>query len=207
MVAQNDIKQVIIRHGWHGVFNLPLPLTGVLKIKSVSKTYHGLSVKHETSIDINGEYLSTEWFEVFNYHELDELFCSHLLDHGFFAEVVKKKVSGFTMEYRINFTYNHSCKKTLEKIKSIQREGGSNFRFQEFEKIIGNILTVNFIGHEVGGSYVPETAVIPYYQERIYKATSLDCEFVNRRSGGIGSDIYKFNIKLKKSLLPKTNLG
>jgi hypothetical protein len=107
-------------------------------------------------------------------------------------------------KYKIKYSFENPYKEVFESLKEMVREGRSNFRFSQFVKVEKNNLIVKFIGHEVGGSYTPESKVTPLYIEKIQHKTSKKVKFIERLSGGFGCDIYVFSINLKSSFKPKT---
>jgi len=74
----------------------------------------------------------------------------------------------------------------------------TSLRFNEIENISETIIKVSYYGHEVGGSYVAETQVTPNYIEDIRYTCNRNTKFVRRSSGGMGSDIYHFDVKIKE---------
>jgi len=68
------------------------------------------------------------------------------------------------------------------------------FRFLQFNETTNNYMLVEFMGHEVGGSYVYDYQVAPEYVLALNSATNRIVEWLGRRGGGFGYDIYKFKI-------------
>lgn len=74
----------------------------------------------------------------------------------------------------------------------------SRLRFIKISHIDSDKIEVSYRGHEVDGSYVPESSVVPEYIMDLQYSTNREVSFERRESGGFGFDIYHFKIYLKK---------
>jgi hypothetical protein len=72
----------------------------------------------------------------------------------------------------------------------------TDLRFFE-AKIEDDIIYASYYGHEVGGSYVYDYQVAPKYVEDLEYTTNRKVEWLGRKCGGMGYDIYQFKIYIK----------
>lgn len=188
---------------------LCVPDRGELIIDILKERSAGLSYYFDIEINLNGiSKITVKDFEVPYFWSIGEVFCSEFLHEGIWSEMIAflrsenddygKVINAYQKSYKIKYDFHDSRAQILKRVKL---EGaGEHFRdtkYFEFKKFVGicdGCLTVDYSGHEVGGSYIPEEKVIPGYIKRIEEATNKKCEFVKRSSGGFGFDIYRFNI-------------
>ena len=181
--------------------DLKLSDKGEIKIISTDSYNAGLGYTHKIDIIAN-EKTSLEKIHIDWRDNLGQTFCSALLDKGVYARVIGEN-NAYMSKYKIKYSFENPYKEVFDSLKEMVREGRSNFRFSQFVKVEKNNLIVKFVGHEVGGSYTPESKVTPLYIEKIQHKTSKKVEFIERLSGGFGCDIYVFSINLKSSFKPK----
>jgi hypothetical protein len=181
--------------------DLKLSDEGEIKIISTDSYHAGLGYTHKIDIVAN-EKTSLEKIHIDWRDNLGQIFCSALLDKGVYARVIGEN-NAYMSKYKIKYSFENPYKEVFDSLKEMVREGRSNFRFSRFVKVEKNNLIVKFVGHEVGGSYTPESKVTPLYIEKIQHKTSKKVEFIERLSGGFGCDIYVFSINLKSSFKPK----
>lgn len=81
-------------------------------------------------------------------------------------------------------------KKKLELLES----SDTDLRFIGFNEVLPEFIKVEYYGHEVGGSYVYDYEVVPTYIKTLEYESNRKVEWIGRRSGGFGSDIYKFKV-------------
>ena len=181
--------------------DLKLSDEGEIKIISTDSYPAGLGYTHKIDIVAN-EKTSLEKIHIDWRDNLGQTFCSAMLKQGIYARVVGKN-NAYIKKYKIKYSFKNEYSEVFTKLEEMVSEGRSNFRFSQFVKVEKNNLIVKFIGHEVGGSYTPESAVTPLYIEKIQNKTSKKVKFLERLSGGFGCDIYVFSINLKSSFKPK----
>lgn len=192
-------KNITLHLNYNSKIALNLANEGEIKIKSLEHYPAGLGYIHKINVTTSNEKKSLEKVDVYYKDNLGQKFCAALLENNLYARVVGKN-NAYMEKYAVKYSFKNPYDITFKSLKEMVQEGRNNFRFSRFVKIEKNNLIVRFVGHEVGGSYTPESKVVPIYIEKIQNKIQKKVIFLERESGGFGSDVYIFSISLKSSI-------
>jgi len=183
---------------WNNAFTIEtLKNSGVITIKSPDSRSAGLGSHYDVTIITDKEtYVIGDIGEVSWRTDggLGGFFLTQMLEMNIKATLVEIS----HLHYEI--TYKKMPKK-LDKIMTALKElpsTKSGLRFNQFKSSSDSKLVVEYYGHEVGGSYVYDYEVAPGYETALSVETNREVKWIGRRSGGMGSDIYEFEVYLNK---------
>ena len=131
---------------------------------------------------------------------LAEFFVEQLYKQNINAAVIIEKTNN--QEEKLYKLILREIDPKIVKIKNkleLLESSKTDLRFNKISSIANNIVTVEYYGHEVGGSYVYDYEVVPSYINTLEYETNCKVEWTKeRRSGGLGSDIYTFKVFINK---------
>lgn len=175
-----------------------------IKIYSSNSRYAGLGNIYDVTIytDDNKYYLG-------NIGEISgglaEFFVEQLYKQNIDADIIVEKTNNQNEElYKLILREFKpkiiKIKKQLELLESSK----TDLRFKKISSVTNDVITVEYYGHKVGGSYVYDYEVVPSYISTLEHETNCKVEWTKeRKSVGFGSDIYTFKVFINKIINKK----
>ena len=190
---KKKIFNITINSGFYSVKPISLELSkkGIITVKvkglSNDRVDELIFIHDKKKVILEG----TLFEERGAYKAIEEFMEKTFLQEYFTINLVSKENNKY------EFKYKRMDKELIEIIKSLKRvetDSDTSLRYLQLEKFEDNKIYFKYLGHEVGGSYVHDYEVAPSYIKAIEFETNYKTKWINRTSGGIGSDYYHFEL-------------